>query len=147
MRLVVIDVFPALLFWEGRDASGVPTTAPDAQDSLEHMAVHHRLAAVADGSITGRALRELLEDADLDLPFESATTSAESGPVVNARVIRRLAASLGAPIDAVTVVTARPPVAAAMRAARIAVVEVDGPADLAALPDAIDGWTGGPLSP
>ena len=122
MRLVVIDLIPALLSWEGRDLSTEPSVVPGAEDTLEHLFSHYRLAAIADAGWSGADLRTILEDEGLGGLFESVGTSADFGPAVSPRVVRRLASTVGVPADLLVFVTAREPVAEAVSAAGIAVV-------------------------
>ena len=55
MQLVIIDLVPALLSWEGRDSSGPPEAAAGALGVVGDLFTHFRLTAVADGSSLGRS--------------------------------------------------------------------------------------------
>lgn len=118
MRLVIIDLIPALLSWEGRDRGGEPTVAPDAVGAIEHLASHFSISGIVDAGRAPAEMRRHLERDHLDVYFESIGSSAEFGPVVSARVIRRLAASIKLTHRDLTVVTARPSLAAGLRAER-----------------------------
>ena len=145
MRLVIIDLAPALLSWEGRDSSGAPEAATGALAMVEDLFTHHRLAAVADGDWTGLQVREALERLDLAPYFESVGTSAGFGPVVTPRVVRRIAAALRSTGNAI-VVTGRPGLAGNLGRIGIPAVLVDHEG-LATVPDRIHRLTGGRLSP
>ena len=122
MRLVVVDLIPALLSWEGgRDATD-PLVPLGAVETVEHLFSHYRLAAIADAGWSGHDLRRLLEDEGLGGLFESVGTSADFGPAVSPRVVRRLASTVGVIADRVVIVTARRDVARRMSANGIAVV-------------------------
>lgn len=122
MHLVVIDLVPALLSWEGTDPTGDPSIADDAAGALEHMASHFALTGIADAGHTGGRLHALLDREDLAGYFETIGSSAEFGPRVSPRVLRRLAAAIKtAPRDLVFV-TARPRLGRDTAAARIRTV-------------------------
>ena len=144
MRLVVIDLIPALLSWEGRDQASEPDTPLGAAGVLEHLFSHYRLAAIADIGRTGATLRRMLEAAGLGSFFESVATTADFGPSLSARVIRRLASTVGVRIEAIAVVTARRELAESLGGARIGVVLLERPEDLDGVPAAIfdlsHGW-------
>jgi FMN phosphatase YigB (HAD superfamily) len=146
VTLIVVDLVPALLTWEGRDASD-PRVAPEALEVLEDLYAGFRLAAVADGDQPASRLRYALDELRLSEFFESIGTSAGFGPAVTPRVIRRLAAGLGALPGDLLVVTARPALAEALRRARLGVVLTDGPDDFVNVPDAVADLMDGPLSP
>jgi hypothetical protein len=146
VRLVIIDLIPALLSWGGRDLSGDPIVAPGAEEAIEHLFSHYRLAAIADAGWSGVELRAVLEDEGLGGLFESVGTSAELGPSVSPRVVRRLASTVGVTGDLVVFVTARDEVADAVAASGIAVVHTtqDG---FVSVPEAIAELIGDRLSP
>lgn len=121
-HLVVVDLIPALLSWEGRDLSSDPDVAPGAEPALEHLFAHYRLAAVADAGVSGANLRAVLHQEGLGGLFESVGTSADFGPAVSPRVLRRIASTVGVTADRLVLVTARDQLIDAMIAARIAVV-------------------------
>jgi hypothetical protein len=146
VNLIVVDLVPALLTWEGRDASE-PSVAPNALDVLDDLYAGFRLAAIGDGDRPAALLREALDGAHLAEFFESVGTSAGFGPTVTPRVIRRLAGSLGAPFGEVIVVTARPALAEGLRSARMAVILTDGPGGFTDVPDAVAGLVEGPFNP
>lgn len=146
MTLIVIDLVPALLSWEGRDASDA-TAAPEAYDVLDDLYAAFRLAAITDGDRPASLVRAVLEGLGLAEFFESLGTSAGFGPAVTPRVIRRLASGFGGAPDDVVVVTARAPLAEALRAARVGVVLTGGPGDFVSVPGAVAELVEGPLSP
>ncbi len=124
MRLVVVDVIPALLSWEGRDAS---EAAPNALEVLDDLFSSFRLAAITESDRAGVELREVLDLAGLSGFFDSIGTAAGFGPAVTPRVVRRIAEGLGVDPDLVIVVTARPALAEALQRARITTVLTEGP--------------------
>jgi len=144
--LLVIDLVPALLSWEGRDASDAEVAA-GARETIEDLYAEYRLAAVADGNRPAARLRDVLDVAGIAEAFDSLGTSAGYGPAVSARVIRRLAATLGFPERRVVFATARPALAAETRRAGISTVEIGGPDDFTRLPDLVADLLDGPLSP
>jgi len=145
VRLVIIDLVPALLSWEGRDSSGTPEAAAGALAMVGDLFTHYRLAAMADGGWTGLQVREALERLDLAPYFESVGTSAGFGPVVTPRVVRRIAAALRSTGNAI-VVTGRPGLAGDLGRTGIPAVLVDHDG-LAGVPDEVYRLTGGRLSP
>ena len=122
MHLVVIDLIPALLSWEGRDRSGEPSVAAGAAAALEHLASHFGITGMSDAGRTSSRLRAHLERDGLESYFESVGTCAEFGPTVSARVVRRLASSIKLRMRDLVVITARPGVAADLRSSRIRTV-------------------------
>ncbi len=145
MQLVIIDLVPALLSWEGRNSSGPPEAAAGALGVVGDLFPHFRLTAVADGDWTGAQVREALERLDLAPYFESIGTSAGFGPMVTTRVIRRIAAALRSTGNAI-VVTGRPDLATDLGRIGIPAVLVDHHG-LADVPDRIHKLAGGRLSP
>lgn len=121
-RLVVVDLIPALLSWEGRDDSMEPDVATGAEPALEHLFAHYRLAAIADAGVSGAGLRATLEREGLVGFFETVGTSADFGPAVSPRVLRRLASTVGVTSHHLVLVTAREHLVSPMAAARIPVV-------------------------
>jgi hypothetical protein len=146
VHIVVIDLIPALLTWEGRDRSGEPSAAPNAAAALEHLASHFEIAGIADAGHTASGLRRHLERDHLAIYFSSIGTTAEFGPSVSPRVVRRLVAALKLGLPNVVVVTARPDVAAAMTAARIRVVRTSH-ADFETADEAVEALLGGRVNP
>jgi hypothetical protein len=120
VHLVVVDLVPALLSWEGRDVSAEPDVAPEAAHALGHLYDAFEMIGVADAGTSSAALRRHLETADLAGYFDVVVTSAEHGPVLTARAIRRIVRT-AAPKERGIVVTARPGLATDLRRARIAV--------------------------
>lgn len=142
-----LDLVPLLLSWEGRGPHEAPDVPPGAAEMLDEVFADFRIAGIGDGAHTGLALRRALEDAELDAYFDFIGTSAEFGPAVSPRVVRRLARLLGFDLDQVVVITARPPLAEALRRAQLAVIHVEGPKGVLAIPDALDAIYSGYFSP
>jgi hypothetical protein len=145
VTLIIVDVNPALLTWEGRDAYGAEAS-PRAHDTLDELFGRFRLVAVTDGNIAATEVRRAVESTGLEGFFENVGTTALYGPFLTPRVVRRIAAEGGVRITEVILVTAREQIAEAMRAARIAVILTEGPAGFASVPEAIDEITDGPFS-
>ncbi|HUG75560.1 MAG TPA: hypothetical protein VMM81_07825 [Acidimicrobiia bacterium] len=146
MHLVVIDLIPALLSWEGRDRSGEPSVAPGAADALEHLASHWAVTGVADAHRGSARLRAHLEREALDGYFESVGSSAEFGPLVSARVVRRLAAALKIRTRELVVVTARGAVAEDLRINRIRCV-LTSHAEFGTVDNAVEAMLSGRVTP
>jgi FMN phosphatase YigB (HAD superfamily) len=142
VRLIIIDVAPALLSWEGRGASDTPEAAANAEEVLDILYARYRLAAVTDGDRAATELRDVLERLGLDGFFESIGTSADFGPRVSPQVIRRIARALRAAADHLVVVTARPRLARSLEEARIAAVLAE-PGKLSEVPDRLRRLTAG----
>jgi len=121
VRLVVIDLIPALLVEEGRDSLAPVEEPAVLVEALEDLYADFRLAAIADADLTGVALRDALERIEAAPLFESIGTSAGFGPQVTPRVVRRVAAALGSSGPPV-VITGRDPLADALRLAAIPAV-------------------------
>ena len=147
MHLVFLDLVPLLMSWEGRAAHEDPEIPPGAAEMLDEVFADYRIAGIADGAFTGLALRQMLEDAGLDIYFDFIGTSAEFGPAVSSRVMRRLSRLLGFEIDQVVLVTARPALAEDLRRSRLAVVHVEGPEGVVVIPEALDALFSGYFSP
>jgi len=147
VHLVLLDLVPLLLSWEQSDP-GEPPAVPDAAGGmLEQVFPDFRIAGLADGDHTGLDLRRALEDAELDGYFDFIGTSAEFGPAVSPRVVRRLARVLGFPAEQVVVVTARAGLAEALQQASLAVVHVEGAEGVAAIPQALEALYTGYFNP
>ena len=147
MQLVLLDLVPLLLAWEKSAPGEGPVVPAPAGEMLEAIFPDFRIAGLGDGDHTGLDLRRALEDAELDGFFDFIGTSAEFGPVVSPRVVRRLARVLGFPVEQVVVVTARPELADALQAAGLAVVHVEGTEGMAAVPQALEALYSGYFSP
>ena len=137
MRLVVIDLIPALLSWEGRNASGEAEIAPDADGTLQDIYDMFRIEGVADSEISGSTLRDTLYAHGIGEWFERIASSAEFGPVVTPRVIRRIASGAGVQSDQMVAVTAREHLADRLRKERLAVVLTGGLSEFWAVPEAL----------
>jgi hypothetical protein len=144
VRLIVVDVVPALLRW-GDD--GQPEVAADAVETMDALYDDYALAALADADRPLSHLRRALEDAGLAEVFESIATSVSFGPQVTPVVVRRLARASGAGAGQVLVATGRPRLADALRRAGIPVVAVTGPDGIAGLPAALEEPGSGPFNP
>lgn len=147
MHLVLLDLIPLLLSWEGSDPGEAPTVPAAAGEMLEQVFPDFRIAGICDGDHTGLDLRRALEDAELDGYFDFVGTSAEFGPEVSPRVVRRLARVLGFPVEQVAVVTARAGLAEALQQAGLAVVHVEGAEGVGAIPQALDALYSGYFNP
>jgi len=147
VQLVLLDLVPLLLSWEGRTPGESPGVPASAGEMLEAVFPDFRIAGLGDGDRTGLDLRRALEDAELDGFFDFVGTSAEFGPVVSPRVVRRLARALGFSPEQVVVVTARAELAVALQANGLAVVHVEGEEGVAAIPQALDALSSGYFSP
>ena len=147
MHLVLLDLVPLLLSWEGSAPGDAPSVPAAAGEMLEQVFPDFRIAGLTDGDHTGLDLRRALEDAELDGYFDFIGTSAEFGPVISPRVVRRLARLLGFPAEQLVVVTARAPLAEALQQAGLAVVHVEGAEGVAAIPQALEALFNGYFSP
>ncbi|HUU61308.1 MAG TPA: hypothetical protein VMX37_02865 [Acidimicrobiia bacterium] len=147
MQLVILDLVPLLLSWEKSTPGESPAVPASAGEMLEAVFPDFRIAGLGDGNHTGLDLRRALEDAELDAFFDFVGTSAEFGPVVSPRVVRRLARVLGFPAEQVVVVTARAELAGTLQAAGLAVVQVEGEEGVAAIPQALEALYSGYFSP
>jgi FMN phosphatase YigB (HAD superfamily) len=145
LQLIVIDLVPALLSWEGSE--GGPSVPDGAEAVLDELYIRCRLAGITDADRPATSIRDLLEDLGLGDFFDSVGTSADFGPVLSVRVIRRIVRSLGAHPDEVAVVTARPELAERLSRNRFAVVLVEGPDGILGLPEAIDAIEDGHIIP
>ena len=143
MRIVVIDVVPALLSWEGRDRSTDPTVAPDAAEAIPHLHSHYRLVGITDAAVPRLELAQALDTHHLGRFFDSITTTAGLGPELTPRVVRRLIhTSKEGPI----VVTARAALARAFSRQRIGVV-LTNQSEFGAVPEAVASLIAGRVSP
>jgi hypothetical protein len=147
VHLVLLDLVPMLLSWEESSRGEAPAVPPKTGEMLETVFPDFRIAGIGDGDHTGLGLRRALEDAELDGFFDFIGTSAEFGPEVSPRVVRRLTRILGFDLDQVVVITARPELAESLRRARLAVVHVQGPEGVAAIPEALDALYSSYFSP
>jgi hypothetical protein len=147
MHLALIDLVPLLLSWEGAGPDEPPTVAAEAAEMLAEVYANFNIAGIADGDLTGLGLRRALEDAELDAWFDYVGTSAEFGPRVSPRVVRRLARVLGFDLDEVVVVTSRGALAEALQRSHLTVVHAEGPQAVAAVPEALAALYSGYFSP
>lgn len=143
MRFVVIDVFPALLSWEGRERSGDPVAAPDAVEAIAHLHAHYRLIAITDAGVSRLELAHVLDAEGLGQFFDSITTTAGLGPQVTPRVIRRL---IHGDPDGPIIVTGREALARRLSRSRIGVV-LTSQEDFGAVPAAVASLLVGRVSP
>jgi hypothetical protein len=144
VHLVLIDLIPALLTWEGRGAPGPPEARPGVHGMIDDLYDDFRLAGLTDGTRPASRIREALNRLDLGVYFDNVGTSAVFGPEVTPRVVRRVSAALGAS-DRTILVTARAGLAETLRRAGIPVVMADGPLD--ELPAAIRRMASGRVNP
>lgn len=148
MRLVVIDLIPALLSWEGRDRSGPPAVAPDAVTALDRLYPRFRIAGVVDAaSVTpGIELRDHLARGEILDYFDMVGTTAEFGPELSPRVLRRILRALGAPDERTLLVTGRRHLAAGFSRSRVPVV-FTAFEEFAGVPEAVESLLGGRVNP
>lgn len=147
MHLVLLDLIPMLLSWDPSgpgEASAVPASAADM---LAQVFPDYRVAGISDGNLTGLDLRRALEDAALDGYFDFIGTSAEFGPEVSPRVVRRLARVLGFTLEQVVVITARAQLADSLQRSGLAVIHVEGEEGVGAIPQALEALYSGRFSP
>lgn len=144
MRLVVIDLIPALLSWEGRDLSRDPQVAPDAAAALGDLFVRFRMAGVVDAAseTSGSQLRDHLGRNELLDYFDMVGTTAEFGPTMSPRVMRRIVRVLGGPDDRTLLVTARPELIQSFSRSRIPLV-MTTMAEFGTVVEVIEGLLGG----
>jgi hypothetical protein len=145
VTIVVIDLIPALLSWEGRDRSGPPELAPDAVEAVTHLYSHYRLVGITDAGVAATTLITPLDDARLAELFESLGTAAGYGPQVNPRVVRRITRHARGGHD-VVVVTGREPLARTMSRSRMGVVLTTW-TDFGGVPEAVATVLSGRVSP
>lgn len=147
MHLVLFDLIPLLLSWDPSSPGEPPIVPSTAADMLAQVFADFRIAGISDGSLTGLDLRRALEDAELDGFFDFVGTSAEFGPEVSPRVVRRLARVLGFPLDQMVVVTARAGLADTLQQSGLAVIHVEGEEGVSAVPEALAALYSGYFSP
>ena len=145
MRLVVIDLIPALLSWEGRDRSTSLEMAPDGPDAIAHLYSHYRLIGLADADVSSTAIRKALEDNRATEFFDSVGTSGGFGPAINPRVIRRIT-RMSRTHEPVVFVTARESLGRLMSRSRVGVV-LTTREEFGAVPDAVASLISGRVSP
>jgi len=143
--LVIIDLIPALLMWEGRDRSSPLELAPDGVEAVSHLYSHYRLVGIADAGVAVDALRSPLDGAGIGDLFDRVGTSAPFGPRVNPRVLRRVAATRPHHPPAV-LVTGRETLARTANRSRMSVV-VSSFEDFGGVPEAVALLLGGRVSP
>ena len=144
MRLVVVDLIPALLSQEGRDSS-LFVVAPDGPDAVAHLYSHYRLLGLADAGVSSGVLKRALEDAGIARFFDSVGTSAGFGPTINPRVVRRITRA-SRNKEPVVFVTGREPLARAMGRSRVGVV-LTNREEFGAVPEAVASLIAGRVSP
>lgn len=143
LQLIVIDLIPALLSWEGSE----PSVPEGSEAVLEELYARCPLAGVTDADRPAAGIRDLLEELRVGEFFDSVGTSADFGPTLTARVVRRIVRSLGAHPDEVAVVTARQGLAEQLSRNRFAVVLVEGRDGFLGVPEAIDAIEDGHVIP
>jgi hypothetical protein len=145
VHLVLIDLIPALLSWEGRDRSSAPDIAPGAEHALEHLYENFHLIGVADAGISSRALGDVLQQEGLSGYFDTVVTSAAHGPALSPRTLRRMIATVGRKQSA-AVVTARKSLADSLRSNRLPTV-LTSHDEFERVPDALFELAGGRVNP
>jgi FMN phosphatase YigB (HAD superfamily) len=145
LQLILIDLIPALLSWEA--PADEPSVPEGVEAVLDELYARCRLAGITDADRPAATVRDLLEDLGIGEFFDSVGTSADFGPTLTVRVIRRIVRSLGVHPDEVAVVTARPALAERLSRTRFAVVLVEGPDGILGLPEAIDAIEDGRVIP
>ena len=145
MRLVVIDLIPALLSWEGRDRSSGLKVAPDGPDAVAHLHAHYRLIGVTDAGMSSLVIGRALEDGSIADFFDSVGTSVGFGPAINPRVVRRII-RMSRSNEPVVFVTAREHLARTMSRSRVGVVLTNRD-EFGAVPEAIASLVSGRVSP
>lgn len=146
MKLVVIDLVPALLSWEGRDRHEEASVASGAGDAIHDMSHRYLVVGTADAEESTTALRHILDLHGIADMFTSVATSATFGPKVSPRVVRRLAATHRTPPEQVAVVTAREHLARPMHRSRMSVV-VTTHDEFDLVPDALASLEAGRIIP
>jgi len=144
VRLVVIDLIPALLSREGRDGSSFEI-APDGPDAVAHLYSHYRLIGVADAGVSSMVIGRTLEDGGIARFFDSVGTSVGFGPAINPRVIRRIIRGSRSK-DPVVFVTGREHLARAMSRSRVGVV-LTNREEFGLVPEAVASLISGRVSP
>ena len=144
MRLVVIDLIPALLSWEGRDRSSDLEVAPDGPEAIAHLQTHYRLIGLADAGVSSQVIAHALDKAQIAEFFDSIGTSVGFGPTINPRVVRRIT-RMRRSTEPVVFVTARQSLARMISRSRVAVVVTDR-TEFGAVPDAVASLISGRVS-
>lgn len=145
MHLVLIDLVPALLSWEGRDLSEEPTVAPGAAHTLGHLFDRYQVIGVADAGLSAGLLRRHLEREGLANHFDTVLTTAAHGPRLSARTLRRIVDAV-APGERPGVVTGRPDVAHQLAHSRFTVV-LTTQEEFEGVPDALAAIEEGRITP
>lgn len=145
MRLVVIDLIPALLSWEGRDRSSELEIAPDGPDAIAHLHAHYRLIGLADAGVSSLVIARALDGARVAEFFDSIGTSVGFGPTINPRVVRRIT-RMSRSTDPVVFVTARESLARMMSRSRVGVVVTER-SEFGGVPEAVASLISGRVSP
>ena len=145
MRLVVIDLIPALLSWGGRDRSSGLEVAPDGRDAVAHLHTHYRLVGVTDAGVSSAVIGRALEAAGAAEFFDGVGTSVGFGPAINPRVVRRIT-RMSRSNEPVVFVTAREHLARTMTRSRVGVVFTNQN-EFGAVPEAVASLVAGRVSP
>lgn len=140
MRLIIIDLVPAVLEWKDGDTE----ISPGAAATLEQLYPRFRIAGVTDADRPGSEIRRQLEEAGLAGYFETVSTSADFGPTVSPQVVIRIGTTVGAGSGALFV-TARSRIAEALGKRAVATLLL-GPEGIAGLPEQLR-MDAGPLNP
>jgi len=145
MRLVVIDLIPALLSWEGRNRSTDLEMAPDGLEAIAHLYSHYRLIGLTDADVSTTAIRKALEANRVTEFFDSVGTSVGFGPAINPRVIRRIT-RMSRSHAPVVFVTGREPLGRLMSRSRVGVV-LTTREEFGGVPEAVASLISGRVSP
>jgi FMN phosphatase YigB (HAD superfamily) len=140
VRLIIIDLTNGLL--TDREMS---TAREGAGEVLVSLARRHRLAAFADSSFSGVAVRSLLEACGLGSHFETVTTSADVGDLLSPAIVRRVAGAIGVAPHHVAVVCNQPSIAEGLQMEGIVTLLAQRDRPLTELPEALAWMTA--LSP
>lgn len=145
MRLVVIDLIPALLSREGRGRSSELVMAPDGLEAVAHLHAHYRLIGLADAKVSSTEIRRALETNRVAEFFDSIGTTVGFGPEINPRVIRRII-RMSHSHEPVVFVTSREHLGRLMSRSRVGVV-LTARDEFGAVPDAVASLVTGRVSP
>jgi phosphoglycolate phosphatase-like HAD superfamily hydrolase len=118
--------------------------APEAATALDRLFSRYRIAGIVDAaSVTpGTELRDHLARGEILDYFDMVGTTAEFGPELSPRVLRRILRALGGPDERTLLVTGRRHLVAGFGGSRVPVVYTAFE-DFAAVPEAVESLLGG----